>query len=126
MCIGSSQSVKIHEIDKISIYLRDFAFMKLALFDFDGTLTHADSYTSFLYYVSSNIRICCACVLLFPIIVLYRLKLIKGTTIRPILSKVTFWRRNSHEIEDLAKSFCDTRITKIFDQSMINIRGKLL
>lgn len=42
--------------------------MNIALFDFDGTITFADSFTTFLYFASGRSRILLGSALLSPLI----------------------------------------------------------
>ena len=93
--------------------------MKLALFDFDGTLTSEDSYTAFLYYCSSKLRICLTIIFIWPVILGYKLGLIKGTTLRPILSKAALWRKQKSIVDQLGIEFAKQRMPDMLSAEMI-------
>lgn len=92
--------------------------MNLALFDFDGTLTAEDSYTAFLYYSSSKLRICLTIIILIPWILGYKFGWVKGTTLRPLLSKAALWRRRVEEIDHIGAEFALKRMPQMLIPSM--------
>jgi len=62
----------------------------LALFDFDGTITRTDTFSSFLRFAVRRHRIVLFALPLSPVVVCYRLGLIAAHQARPIVSRVGF------------------------------------
>lgn len=81
--------------------------MNLALFDFDGTITNQDTYTKFLFYVTPKHRVIATLILAAPIIILYKLGLLKASRTRPVLSRIVFWNRRAPEVLESAKEFAE-------------------
>ena len=61
--------------------------MNLALFDFDGTITRADTFTPFLRYAVRRQRQLAAWTLLWPLLVAYKTGLVSGSATRPIAAR---------------------------------------
>jgi HAD superfamily hydrolase (TIGR01490 family) len=76
----------------------DESTMNLALFDFDGTITTADTWTPFVRLTASAPRKAAGAIALLPVIVAYKLKLIRGSTARPIVAMLAFRGRSEEEI----------------------------
>jgi phosphatidylglycerophosphatase C len=79
--------------------------LKLALFDFDGTLTHHDMYTRFILYSASPVRLVLGSVFLSPLYVLYRLRIIPARKLRPLVSYCAFVGRDKTVISALGKQY---------------------
>lgn len=56
--------------------------MDLALFDFDGTITHEDTFTKFIFYAAGKNKVRLGKLLLLPLIVRYKLGWMQGYDIR--------------------------------------------
>lgn len=56
--------------------------MNIALFDFDGTITHCDTFTPFIKTATSSRRLGLGSLLLLPSIVGYRLGIVSGAAVR--------------------------------------------
>lgn len=56
--------------------------MNIAFFDFDGTLTHSDSFTPFIYKTIEKKRLRKGKILLLPYILGYKLGVVSGTRLR--------------------------------------------
>jgi len=87
--------------------------MNLALFDFDGTITEQDTYTQFLFYVTPKRRLIMTLLLASPFIALYKLRLLKPSKTRPLLSKIVFWNRSVADITRLARSFSEQYLPNV-------------
>ncbi|MCL1065411.1 HAD-IB family hydrolase [Shewanella olleyana] len=72
--------------------------MNIALFDFDGTITEIDTYTPFIHFSVPKWRIIICYPFLLPLILLYKRKLMGGSTIRTIISRLGFYRRKQSEV----------------------------
>lgn len=79
--------------------------MKLALFDFDGTLTHHDMYTRFILYSASPVRLVLGSIFLSPLYVLYKLRVIPARKLRPLVSYCAFVGRDQAVISALGKEY---------------------
>jgi hypothetical protein len=66
----------------------------LALFDFDGTITSAGTWTAFVWRTATLPRKAIGAIALLPVVVAYQLKLIGGATARPIVAMVAFTGRS--------------------------------
>lgn len=64
--------------------------MKLALFDFDGTITTQDTYTKFVLSNTSISRLIFGGFFLAPLILLNKLGLLPSPILRPLVSKLAF------------------------------------
>ncbi|RJG41869.1 HAD family hydrolase [Motilimonas pumila] len=93
--------------------------MNLALFDFDGTITTQDTYTRFLFYATSKTRMVFGWCLMFPVIALYKLKLLKANKTRPALSRVAFAFRKQTSVTAIAEQFVQEYISKVLRPEML-------
>ena len=58
--------------------------MKIAFFDFDGTITKEDSTIKFIRYLVGDIKFFIGVILLLPVITLYKVKIISNNLIKQI------------------------------------------
>jgi phosphatidylglycerophosphatase C len=79
--------------------------MNLALFDFDGTITTADSFRPFLYFTASRLRLALGTALLAPMIAGYELGLVRDTRMRAAGAWVAFRGRRESEIKELGERY---------------------
>lgn len=84
--------------------------MNLALFDFDGTITKNDSFLTFLHFALSRRRLFFGKVVLSPLIVGYRLGLVKAPAIRTAISRVAFRGLPTHRLDALGEQFAREKI----------------
>ena len=56
----------------------------LALFDFDHTLTTNDNFTNFIYYGVPSTRLAIGKVVLAPMLIAYKLRILPGTVLRQL------------------------------------------
>lgn len=66
--------------------------MDLALFDFDGTITTKGTYPGFVRFAVPRRRKIVGGVILWPLIVAYRWRLVSDRAVRRAISRVAFWR----------------------------------
>lgn len=64
--------------------------MNLALFDFDGTITYSDTWTPFVRTAIAPWRKAVGSVVLAPVMVAYKLKILPGSVARPITARFVF------------------------------------
>ncbi|MEW6992571.1 HAD family hydrolase [Colwelliaceae bacterium 6441] len=96
--------------------------MNIALFDFDGTITNEDTYTKFIFYSTSKVRLAIGLLLVFPVIFLYKMGLLSAARTRPILTKVAFWNRNKEKVMKVAKEYASLYLPSVIrDNAMERI-----
>ncbi|WP_434359270.1 HAD-IB family hydrolase [Parasalinivibrio latis] len=93
--------------------------MNLALFDFDGTVTTEDTYTKFLFFSVSKVRLLLGGLSVLPVILLYKLGWLPASKTRPVLSKVAFWRRKSSEVQAHAEQFVSEYLPGVIREQAI-------
>lgn len=79
--------------------------MNLALFDFDGTITHNDTWTPFLRFSATRPRIVAATVLLSPLIVGYKAGWISARRSRPVVARIAFAGRRAVGVRALGQRY---------------------
>ncbi|MEO6598512.1 MAG: HAD family hydrolase [Polyangiaceae bacterium] len=77
----------------------------LALFDFDGTITHADTFTPFLHFAVPRWRIAAGGVALSPMIAGYKLGLVSAPTMRAYLVAAGFRGRLKAEVQSAGERY---------------------
>jgi phosphatidylglycerophosphatase C len=84
------------------------ATKNLALFDFDGTITHSDTFTPFIHFSAPRLRLVLGIVLLLPLILVYELGLLPATRMRAAAAFLTFVGRNAAEVNELGRRYAST------------------
>lgn len=79
--------------------------MNLALFDFDGTITHGDSWKPFMRRAASPARKAVAYTALLPVGVGYYAGLVGGRTARPLFAHVAFRGASVAEVNALGDRY---------------------
>jgi HAD superfamily hydrolase (TIGR01490 family) len=64
--------------------------INLALFDFDGTITTRDTFTPFLRFAIPPTRAVLGGLMISPVVIAHRLRLISTTSTRPIVARAGF------------------------------------
>ena len=77
----------------------------IAFFDFDGTITSNDSFLQFLLFNYGRKRFLYRIILLIPVFVLYKLRLISDMASKEIIFSFFFKHKNFNEISDEAIRF---------------------
>jgi len=93
--------------------------MNLALFDFDGTITHADSFTPFVCFAVPRARVVLGALALAPLILGYKLGWISGTRMRSAIVRVGFWGRKRADVLALGAEYSRTRIAPLLRPEML-------
>lgn len=73
--------------------------MNLALFDFDGTITDRETMPDFMQAAVRPGRLALGKVVLLPLILGYRAKLVPGSVIRAVICRFGFWRVPVRELQ---------------------------
>lgn len=93
--------------------------MKLALFDFDGTITNVDSMLHFIEFCVGKkkfwLGLCC----LSPILILYKLKIIPNDIAKQKFLAHYFKSYSEKELKEKAKNYSLTQIDKIVKANAI-------
>ena len=87
--------------------------MDITLFDFDGTITHTDAFTNFIFFTASKNRIRLSRVILFPIVVRYKLGWLSGDKARKKVYKFVFKGKNEEQIRQKGEAFADLIIPNL-------------
>jgi phosphatidylglycerophosphatase C len=96
--------------------------MNIALFDFDGTVTFKDTFTPFIYFATSRMRIALGTVLLGPLILGYELGLITAPRMRAAIVRVAFQGRRECDVLKLGARFSATLSAQVRPEALDRIR----
>jgi phosphatidylglycerophosphatase C len=81
--------------------------MNLALFDFDGTITWKDMFTSFIFFAVEHKRIMFGRIFLIPVLIAYKLRILSASRTREIAAGFAFRGRRFTDIQSLGRIFTD-------------------
>jgi phosphatidylglycerophosphatase C len=87
--------------------------MNLALFDFDGTITNADTFTPFVYFAVGRARIVLGALLLAPMIIGYKLSFVSSTRLRAAIVRIGFRGRAHAEVLALGARYSKQTIASV-------------
>jgi len=87
--------------------------VRLAIFDFDGTLTTKDSLNEFLKYSVSKPTYYINMLIFAPLFVLYKLKILDNSYTKEKLFKLFFDNMDENEFKTLAQNFSKQKIPTI-------------
>lgn len=79
--------------------------MNLALFDFDGTITTKATYPGFVSFAVRPGRKLVGGTLISPLLLGYRAGLVSDRAIRPVMSRVGFWRDDPDRLRKLGQRY---------------------
>ena len=79
--------------------------MNLALFDFDGTITHADTFRPFIDFAVSRRRLKVGGLLLGPVLVAHRLGFVRASKLRALVTFCGFRGRLAAELDALGARY---------------------
>ncbi len=84
--------------------------MDLALFDFDGTITDRESFPAFIRSAVPPIRLSLGSLLLAPLILGYRLRLVSGVRVRAAIVRVAFRNASVADYLEAGRRFAREQI----------------
>lgn len=87
--------------------------MKLALFDFDGTVSKKDSLLDFLEYSFGRWKVYFGFLMLFPIIIKYKIGLTSNQSAKEKLIKYFYGNYSTGGFKKLADEYSDSQLEKI-------------
>ncbi|MBX2966258.1 MAG: HAD-IB family hydrolase [Cyclobacteriaceae bacterium] len=93
---------------------------RLALFDFDGTITTQDSLKKFLLYYHSLPKVIIGLIILSPALISYLLKIISNNTAKQILLQWFFKSESLHTFNTKCNQFAQNEIPKILRKEAID------
>lgn len=79
--------------------------MNIALFDFDGTITHTDTFTKFILFAACKRRTYAGRIVLFPAIMKYKLGKLQGRDIRKKVYYFAFKGMNEQQLRIKGEQF---------------------
>jgi phosphatidylglycerophosphatase C len=96
--------------------------MNLALFDFDGTITSADSFTPFVRFAAGRTRTIVGTALLAPMILGYELGLVPAPRMRAAVAHVCFRGRREAEVRELGARYSQTLAPLVRPEALDKLR----
>ena len=90
---------------------------KLALFDFDHTISHKDSFLAFLLFSVNFIKLFFTMLVLSPVILAYLLKIINNEKAKSIVVSFLYRGWTAERFELMGREFTDKVLPKIVMQS---------
>lgn len=96
--------------------------MNLALFDFDGTITTADTFTPFVRFAAGRIRAITGTALLAPMILGYELGLVPAPRMRAAAAHVCFRGRREAEVQELGVRYSATMARVMRPEALEKLR----
>jgi phosphatidylglycerophosphatase C len=85
----------------------------LALFDFDGTITTSDTFAPFLFYAAEPARIVIGRIVLSPLIVGYKLRLVSTSRVRRSAARFVFRGRREAEVRQAGLEYSRSRLANV-------------
>jgi phosphatidylglycerophosphatase C len=93
--------------------------MKIAFFDFDGTITKKDSFIEFIKFAVGKKKFIKGLIILSPILILYKLKIISNYKAKQKVISYFFKGYNKSQFQNIAKEFSLKIIDKIIKPEML-------
>ena len=93
--------------------------MKLALFDFDGTITTSDSLIKFIRFAKGDIQTALGLIILSPVLIFYKLKFIPNYKAKQWLFSYYFKGMNFTKFDQLANAYSLNYVDSILRPSAI-------
>lgn len=87
--------------------------MDLALFDFDGTITVTDTFSSFLPHAVSPRRLLLGRVVLAPVVVGYKLGLVSAPMIRTLVSAFAFHGKDEATLRAAGERYASVETARL-------------
>ncbi|HYJ07920.1 MAG TPA: HAD-IB family phosphatase, partial [Polyangiaceae bacterium] len=85
----------------------------LALFDFDGTITSSDTFGPFLFFAATPARKALGRLVLSPLIVAYKLRMLSPSRLRRIAARFVFRSRRESEVRQAGVEYSRSRLANV-------------
>ncbi|GHV03200.1 hydrolase [Campylobacterota bacterium] len=99
---------------------------KLALFDFDGTLTNRDSFIDFLRFAVGKKRFLLGAIALSPVLILYALRILSSERTKLIVLRHFFLKTPYVKLQEIGTNYALNRIDQILRKEAIETVDKHL
>ena len=86
--------------------------MNLALFDFDGTITNKDIFTDFIYSATERKRLILGLIILMPVIICFKMKILSSSKTREIIAGYAFKGRTLADVQSVGSRYSDDKIAR--------------
>lgn len=86
---------------------------RISFFDFDGTITTDDSFIMFIRFVKGNVKLIGGIIVLSPMLIAYKLKLIPNFKAKEIMFSYFFKSMNKTKFMQVAKEYSLSQIDTI-------------
>ncbi|PCJ20675.1 MAG: HAD-IB family hydrolase [Candidatus Cloacimonadota bacterium] len=93
---------------------------KIAFFDFDGTITNADSFFRFVIFATPWSVLILKGIRLLPMLILYKLKLISNHKAKAKALRVLFKGVSEEKMKGFGKEFYDKRVPSLLKKSALD------
>ncbi len=87
--------------------------MKIAFFDFDGTITKEDSTIKFIRYLVGDAKFLIGLLVLFPLMILYKVKIINNNIIKQIIITYYFKGKDFEDTKNKAEYFSLNKLNSL-------------
>ena len=102
-----------HEINNYDLSFKNVNNQVVAFFDFDGTITFKDTFIEFIKYYKGIPKFLLGMLLLSPILILFKLKLIRNWKAKEIVLSYFFEGENIEKFKNKCNNYSSSRISKI-------------
>jgi phosphatidylglycerophosphatase C len=92
----------------------------LALFDFDGTITRADTFTPFIYYAVTPMRMALGKVILSPLVAAYKLGILSTSAMRSLIVYFGFRGRREADIREAGLRYARTSLQGVMRKEALD------
>lgn len=86
---------------------------KIAIFDFDGTITSKDTFIDFLRFAKGNTKFFIGIIILIPVVVGYYLNLLNNESLKRIFIKYYLSNLTKQEYFDIAEDYAEIRLPRL-------------
>lgn len=91
----------------------------IAFFDFDGTITTKDTFLEFIKFSKGDISFFLGFIILSPILILFKLGLIKNSKAKELTLRYFFANTNLEEFNAVCINFCNERLPHLIREKAL-------
>ena len=93
---------------------------KLALFDFDGTITKKDTFIAFLKFSLGYRRLCAGLLRLFPVIILYLMRIYSNEKAKEIVIRFFYKDWQEERLKETGRAFAETVLPSLINPAALD------